>query len=124
MPGERWWDRAACAGRDPNWWQADHDRTMLAAAVALCLKCPVRDPCLAEAVANKDSGVVRGGMLVVLISRGDYQTTSLICGRCQIRPVDIKLKGAFPSFCKGCRPRKTRPTRPPTPISSRREVSA
>jgi Transcription factor WhiB len=58
-----WWNEAACRGRDPQWWSGD--RLMATAAVAICLTCPVREPCLEEALATGDYGVIRGGILVI-----------------------------------------------------------
>lgn len=102
---DHWWERAACAGADPDGWLADQDRSKLAVAVATCMGCPVAAPCLAEAIAAKDSGVVRGGMLLVLTRRGKYQITSLICSACGVRPVEIRQSGRLPELCLGCRAR-------------------
>ncbi len=45
-----WRDRAACAGTDTNLFFEDRDP---AAALALCGRCPVRDGCLAAALAEE-----------------------------------------------------------------------
>jgi hypothetical protein len=94
---ERWWQRAACAGRDPTWWSSDV-RPMWPAAVRLCLSCPVRDSCLEEAVRQRDNGVIRGGMLLVDTSRG-YSTVPLICAHCGRRPVRLNGSGGVPRYC-------------------------
>jgi hypothetical protein len=94
---DRWWHRAACAGRDPAWWSSE-DRPMWPAAVRLCLSCPVRESCLAEAVAQRDNGVIRGGMLLVDASRG-YSMVPLICANCGLRPVRLTETGGVPRYC-------------------------
>lgn len=93
----RWWQRAACAGGDPAWWSAE-ERRMWPAAVRLCLACPVRDSCLAEAVGQRDNGVIRGGMLLVDTSRG-YAAVPLICVNCGRRPVRLTEYGGIPRYC-------------------------
>jgi hypothetical protein len=94
---DRWWQRAACAGRDPTWWSAE-DRPMWQSAVRLCLSCPVRESCLAEAVRQRDNGVIRGGMLLVDTSRG-YAVVPLICANCGRRPVRPTESGGVPRYC-------------------------
>jgi hypothetical protein len=94
---ERWWDRAACAGRDPAWWSSE-ERPMWPAAVRLCLSCPVRDSCLEDAVRQRDNGVIRGGMLLVDTSRG-YAAVPLICANCGLRPVRLTESGGVPRYC-------------------------
>lgn len=94
---DRWWDRAACAGRDPTWWSSE-ERPMWPAAVRLCLSCPVRDSCLEEAVRQRDNGVIRGGMLLVDTSRG-YAAVPLICANCGLRPVRLTDSGGVPRYC-------------------------
>jgi Transcription factor WhiB len=94
---ERWWDRAACVGRDPTWWSSE-ERPMWQAAVRLCLSCPVRDSCLADAVQQRDNGVIRGGMLLVDTSRG-YAAVPLICANCGLRPVRLTESGGVPRYC-------------------------
>ena len=81
-----WWTRAACAGHDPEWWS--DDRTMRPLAVEICLACPVRAACLAEALRTGDKGVVRGGMLILdsRRPRGD-RAVDLVCSECRISPV-------------------------------------
>jgi Transcription factor WhiB len=93
----RWWDRAACAGRDPTWWSSE-ERPMWPAAVRLCLSCPVRDSCLQDAVQRRDNGVIRGGMLLVDTSRG-YAAVPLICANCGLRPVRLTESGGVPRYC-------------------------
>lgn len=94
---DRWWHRAACAGRDPTWWSAE-ERTKWPAAVRLCLACPVRQSCLDEAVRQRDNGVIRGGMLLVSTSRG-YAVVPLICAHCGLRPVRFNRTGGLPRYC-------------------------
>jgi hypothetical protein len=71
---------------------------MWQAAVRLCLSCPVRDSCLEEAVAQRDNGVIRGGMLLVDTSRG-YSAVPLICANCGLRPVRLTESGGVPRYC-------------------------
>jgi hypothetical protein len=109
---DRWWQRAACAGRDPTWWSSE-DRPMWPAAVRLCLSCPVRESCLAEAVQQRDNGVIRGGMLLVDTSRG-YSVVPLICANCGLRPVRPTETGGVARYCgRTCQlagnPRRSRP---------------
>lgn len=94
---DRWWQQAACAGRDPTWWSSD-DRPMWPSAVRLCLSCPVRESCLQEAVQQRDNGVIRGGMLLVETSRG-YTVVPLICANCGLRPVRLTESGGVPRYC-------------------------
>jgi hypothetical protein len=94
---DRWWQRAACAGRNPTWWSAEN-RPMWPAAVRLCLSCPVQESCLAEAVRQRDNGVIRGGMLLVDTSRG-YAVVPLICAHCGRRPVRLTVSGGVPRYC-------------------------
>lgn len=94
---DRWWQRAVCAGREPAWWSSE-DRPMWPAAVRLCLSCPVRERCLEEAVAQRDNGVIRGGMLLVDTSRG-YAVVPLICANCGRRPVRFTESGGVPRYC-------------------------
>lgn len=93
----RWWQQAACAGRNPTWWSSD-DRPMWQNAVRLCLSCPVRDNCLDEAVRQRDNGVIRGGMLLVDTSRG-YSMVPLICANCGLRPVRLTESRGVPRYC-------------------------
>lgn len=91
----RWWQHAACAGRNPAWWS--DNRRMWPSAVRLCLSCPVRELCLAEALSQRDSGVIRGGML--LVDTGHYSVVPLICAHCGRRPVRPTLSGGVPRYC-------------------------
>jgi len=122
---DRWWHRAACAGRDPAWWSSE-DRPMWPAAVRLCLSCPVRESCLAEAVAQRDNGVIRGGMLLVEASRG-YSVVPLICANCGLRPVRLTETGGVPRYCgHTCQVarnrRAARPAGRPARLSRRAEL--
>lgn len=94
---EPWWQQAACGGRDPTWWSAEN-RPMWPAAVRLCLSCPVRDSCLAEAVGQRDNGVIRGATLLVDTSRG-YTLVPLVCANCGRRPVRLTGNGGVPRYC-------------------------
>ena len=88
-------EQAACIGRDPEWWSGD--RLMGRAAVEVCLECPVREPCLREALAVGDSGVIRGGMLLLRTNRG-RQTVPLVCGQCHDAPV-MTTPSRYARFC-------------------------
>ena len=64
-----WWDRAACSGKNPEWWDSDffvQDKLMTLdniAAIHTCLTCPVRWECLADAIDNRGEFTIRGGYL-------------------------------------------------------------
>jgi hypothetical protein len=94
---------------------------MWPAAVRLCLSCPVRESCLADAVAQRDNGVIRGGMLLVDTSRG-YSVVPLICANCGLRPVRLTETGGVPRYCgRTCQvARNPRGSRPPGRIRLRR----
>ena len=49
-----WVERAASRGRDTSWWYATPDAFETRAALAICRRCPVRAPCLEEALAVED----------------------------------------------------------------------
>lgn len=52
--GTRWWDLAACQAVDPDVMFPDPGNTSrIAYAVGVCVRCPVRDACLAAAVAEE-----------------------------------------------------------------------
>jgi hypothetical protein len=55
-----WWKEAACVSHDPEWWS--DDLAMRPQAVRICLGCPVRSSCVADAVRVGESGVIRGAM--------------------------------------------------------------
>ncbi|MFI2710494.1 WhiB family transcriptional regulator [Micromonospora sp. NPDC018662] len=79
-----WWRQAACAGSDANWWTGDcPDRIQ---AVRICLGCPVREACLADGLANGDTGVVRGGVMLHR-SRRRTEVIHLVCAQCGCQPV-------------------------------------
>jgi WhiB family redox-sensing transcriptional regulator len=47
-----WTAGAACRGRDPRvWFPRPHDRFAIEVARQVCAGCPVRDACLADAMA-------------------------------------------------------------------------
>jgi hypothetical protein len=63
--GRAWRDRAACRDVDPErFFPAAEDgpglRAQVAAAKAICARCPVRAECLAEALARIPFGIAGG----------------------------------------------------------------
>jgi WhiB family redox-sensing transcriptional regulator len=48
-----WQSDAACRGQGSRGWVGDGDGAPYAAQKAVCAECPVREPCLAYALANK-----------------------------------------------------------------------
>jgi hypothetical protein len=54
-----WLELAACRGRDPRWWFAHADSFETAVARSICARCPVRQPCLADALAVEAGADVR-----------------------------------------------------------------
>lgn len=60
-----WQDYAACAGHPtPQLWFPTNDEGQAAAAQEarnICAGCPVRDPCLEYAVANREQHGIWGG---------------------------------------------------------------
>ena len=97
---EPWQSHAACRGHDPEWWADDmaHRRQ----AVAICIQCPVRPACLADAERQRDVGVVRGGVLLREV-RGRRKNVWLICARCQRRPASIGGR-VVRRYCAQCQP--------------------
>lgn len=94
-----WRGSAACAGHNPEWW-AD-DWSMRPTAVQICLGCPVREACLADALRWGDFGVVRGAMLLVEVNRRG-RPVSLVCAHCGTRPVRATPTG-YARYCgPGC----------------------
>lgn len=60
-----WWDQAACARvGSPDWWDNPSSGVTLdhARAVAVCVTCPVKDRCLADAVAAGGEHNIRAGL--------------------------------------------------------------
>jgi transcription factor WhiB len=108
---EFWWQIAACAGLDPEWWS--DDRSMRPVAVEICLRCPVREPCLNEAVRDGDCGVVRGAMLLVKTRRGS-SAVSLVCSICRVRPVIMTPTGHTLYCGLDCAARAAKGDRMPT----------
>ena len=84
MDDKQWWELAACAGWDPEWW-AD-DRSMRPTAVEICLECPVLEACGNDALSNGGWGVVRAGLLLIR-HRGRIESVSLVCAHCRLKPV-------------------------------------
>ncbi len=48
-----WQSEAACRGQGSRQWVGETDGSPYAAQKAVCAVCPVREPCLAYALANK-----------------------------------------------------------------------
>jgi len=90
-----WWQRAGCAGRDPSWWTERGEHHV--EAVRECLSCPVRDECLAEAVAADDVGVIRAGFLF-MEKRNRRRLMSLVCEECGVEPVRA-MSGPMSRYC-------------------------
>jgi WhiB family transcriptional regulator, redox-sensing transcriptional regulator len=64
-----WWDLAACRGHDasvffaPGYFEKRAEKLAREAlAKALCVRCPVRDLCLEQALSTRDPHGVWGGM--------------------------------------------------------------
>ncbi|WP_073836881.1 WhiB family transcriptional regulator [Micromonospora sp. CB01531] len=74
-----WWRYAACVSWDSEWWTDSGPHC--SRAVRICLACPVREPCLADALANGDVGVIRGGVLLQRRRQGT-EVVQLICVQC------------------------------------------
>ena len=67
MPGQEWWERAACVGQDPVLWfpTRGHARTLYEAARTVCNGCAVRAECLDECLREEAAQVrttIRLGM--------------------------------------------------------------
>ena len=56
---EAWWPRAACKGTDQSLFFAD-DSESIAAAKAVCARCPVREQCLDFALQGRHYGIWGG----------------------------------------------------------------
>jgi hypothetical protein len=111
-----WWYLAACVGHDPEWWS--DDTPMLAKAVRICFSCPVRRPCLVEALRNDDVGVIRGGMLIERAGQRS-RAISLACSECCSRPARVKKSGGDRYCGPRCRAAAgARALNDPTPRSS------
>ena len=66
---ESWWERAVCRGQDAGYFFAPsyfekraEKQAREAVAKALCVRCPVREPCLEFALASRDPHGVWGGL--------------------------------------------------------------
>lgn len=55
-----WHRHAACVDHPAEWWGTD-SATLTRKAVTVCLHCPVRRECLADAVEAGETYGVRGG---------------------------------------------------------------
>jgi len=66
---ETWWEHAVCRGQDaafffaPSYFEKRAEKLAReAVAKALCVRCPVREPCLEFALATRDPHGVWGGL--------------------------------------------------------------
>ena len=65
---ERWWDDAACFGQDMDLFfpEDETDASLATAGKAICNTCPVKSPCLEDALLEERRTIVptgiRGGM--------------------------------------------------------------
>jgi WhiB family transcriptional regulator, redox-sensing transcriptional regulator len=66
---ETWWEWAVCRGQDASFFFAPsyfekraEKQAREAVAKALCVRCPVREPCLEFALATRDPHGVWGGL--------------------------------------------------------------
>jgi WhiB family transcriptional regulator, redox-sensing transcriptional regulator len=64
-----WWEHAVCRGQDaayffaPSYFEKRAEKQAReAVAKALCVRCPVREPCLEFALASRDPHGVWGGL--------------------------------------------------------------
>lgn len=58
-----WQSRALCAQVDPELWFPEKGQTAQAlAAKRICRRCPVRVPCLADALAGQEQDGIWGGL--------------------------------------------------------------
>lgn len=96
-----WTRRAACLGKDVNWWfpevNSSNRRTAATVAVEhrakrICAKCPVRRDCLTEAIGFNEEYGIWGGTLP-----GDRREAAHL-------PTCRPGTKAFPNLCSGCRP--------------------
>jgi WhiB family redox-sensing transcriptional regulator len=60
MDAERWQDDAACTDLDPDWFFPERGEST-AVAKEVCMGCPVREECLAYALANGITSGIWGG---------------------------------------------------------------
>lgn len=61
--GPRWANRAACADNPTDLWTVDQpSNATIAAAKAICRRCPAVDECLAAAEQEGDAIGIRGGL--------------------------------------------------------------
>jgi len=93
-----WWARAACRGFDPEWWS--DDACLRQQAVEICIGCPVRAPCRADALRTGGEGTVRAGLLWKRRREGCV-VASLICAGCAERPV-LMVARRFGLYCGRC----------------------
>jgi WhiB family redox-sensing transcriptional regulator len=81
-----WWERAVCRGQDaayffaPSYFEKRAEKNAREAiAKALCVRCPVREPCLEFALHTRDPHGVWGGMNEMerraLLRTRDHDTT-------------------------------------------------
>ena len=71
--GEHWQARAACAGMDTEMFYPPGHHPAIDHVWdeprAVCLDCPVRDECLADAVEHRDAWGMRGGLVPSQLDR-------------------------------------------------------
>ena len=83
MEQDRWWKRAACIGVDPDvFFPGPTDDLEIALAIAICMQCTVREPCLAEALIMGDKDCVRGGKWIGGSMTRIRRTRKVKCTRC------------------------------------------
>lgn len=63
-PTWRWWDNALCRGLPVLLFFPTPGHRPDREALDTCARCPVKDPCLAEAMADHDEVAIRGGTTV------------------------------------------------------------
>lgn len=62
-----WWDKASCARGYSEWWDVDmhqHEATLSlnnVKGVVMCVQCPVRNECLADALKHGGEHTIRAG---------------------------------------------------------------
>jgi len=67
-----WRDDASCRGKNPDLW---HSPATIGYAKSVCRRCPVRDVCLAEAVAAVEPYGVWGGLTALERNVRRYSAT-------------------------------------------------
>jgi hypothetical protein len=62
-----WRLRASCRGEEPTWWDNaqgndEGGQWKNRQAIAICRRCDVQRECIRDAAANREDGVIRGGV--------------------------------------------------------------